>query len=445
MMKSYYFLLALLILEACTSNDEKIVPQKYKYASLEIVKGDKQNGKTGAFLSDTIVLKTVAKTSALRLDHFVVKSKMIKGNGFISYSQEGPPANIFYSDLNGEFKVFWSAGCNQIDQSAIFYLYNTDSCSVNNINWGICSPIDSVTINATTHTPSGWNKSCGVNWVDRYDTRMRSHNNKTYVSNQGILYKASMADALSWEKVESAPSGIHDFGFTSNGTIYVLTEMEGLYSSNDLQTWTPVNNGILDRRYPVSLLVEDSVVYASFYFDGLYRFRPSTNFWRKLLINGQYSDRYQFPTRHPNGNLYVVDKWDNYWVSKNSGDTWTYIAIENKYANYETEDLKISSSGLIYIGSGDASLAILSPDTYTGDLHTYYQWNASSQDINNIIFIGNNVYYLVNYTPNPGIYTSANGWQKLDIGFDKTIRSFLPDANGKFILGCSDGIYYWKD
>ena len=56
-----------------------------------------------------------------------------------------------------------------------------------------------------------------------------------------------------------------------------------------------------------------------------------------------------------------------------------------------------------------------------------------------------NVYYLVNFTPNPGVYSSSQSRSKIDLGFDKTILEFEFDLVGKFILVSYDGSYYWKE
>ena len=90
--------------------------------------------------------------------------------------------------------------------------------------------------------------------------------------------------------------------------------------------------------------------------------------------------------------------------SSNSGDSWTTLHRMEVRELWKKGFQDSSFSGLLYIGSGDASLAILSPNTYMGDLHKYYQWNGSSQHIENIKFNGKDVYYLVSHTPNPGIY-----------------------------------------
>jgi hypothetical protein len=418
-----------------------------KLAILEKVHGDFQSGTTGTFLNDTLVLAVKVKLSSLKVKDFEILAKTKKGGKIQSNGlQWTGSSNVVAADDKGIFKVRWSLGCDQPNQILVFYLFHRDSCQVQQILNGSCIPIDSVSFSAVASTPPGWNRSCGIDGTDRYNTKIRKFNDQIFAVSQGTLYKGVISETLYWEKLENVPvADIHDFGFNSKGWLYLITDNHGLYLSQDLHTWAATSVGILDPRNPIGLLVEDSVVYASFYFDGLYRLRTNETVWKKLLINGIYWDEYHFPTRHPNGNLYTVDKWGDYWVSANSGDSWKNLFIEYKYRNYQTEDLKINSSGLIYIGSGDASLAILSPDTYTGQLYSYYQWNASSQFIDNITFEGNDTYYLVNLTPNPGIYSSKNGWQKVDIGFNKQINQYTIYANQKFLLTTYEGIYYYKD
>jgi hypothetical protein len=434
--------LLILILLGCEEDNPKPVK---KYADLDIISGNKQSGKTSEALASEIVLRVTPINNQYKRENFYIEQRS-QEDGLITASSSSI-TGLISADQTGVIKAIWKLGCLKKDQAITLYLYYSDSCTW--LTLKPCVPIDSVQVTATASTPQGWNKACGIYEVDQFNTRIRTYNNTQYAVNSGKLYRAEMDEGMFWREVPGVPvDDIFDFGFTSTGKVYALTETHGVYKSDDLQTWTSTSNGILDPRYPISLLVEDTTVYVSFLFDGLYRMRPAqSNFWKKLLINGKYYEEYEWVTRHPNGNLYLVDKWDDYWVSSNSGNSWTHIPIQYKYVNYQTEDLKIHSSGQIYIGSGDASLAILNPETYTGTLHTYYQWNASHQLINNIIFRNtNDVYYLVNYTPDPGIYSSVNNWQKIDIDFgDKPIKLFVFEPNGKFLLGTYDGIYYWKD
>ena len=44
----------------------------------------------------------------------------------------------------------------------------------------------------------------------------------------------------------------------------------------------------------------------------------------------------------------------------------------------------IDAAGSLYIGGADATISILDPNTYQGEVHRHYEWNASSQTVNNI-------------------------------------------------------------
>jgi hypothetical protein len=441
-------ILVVVTLLACGEDENGLAPTYRPYAGVEILDGNGQSGATGEMLNDTLRIHITSQIISLNPEHFVLFPKIINGNGIVSHpSFSDKPAQFLEADSQGSIKALWRLGCGDTQQRLTFYLYNTDSCGIATIASGLCEPIDSVTFNATAKTPHGWNRACGITWSDRHNTKIREYNDKLYAVHYGVLYSLVIKEGMSWEQVPGVPSDeIYDFGFTSTGIIYLLTENNGLYRSSDLRHWKALSNGIQDARYPYTLLVEDSVVYASFMFDGLYRLRTSSgDTWKKLLIDGKYWEEYKFATRHPEGDLYIVDKWDELWVSSNSGDTWTHVPISYQYMRSEAEDFKIDNSGTIYIGSGDASLAILTATNYTGELHSYYKWNSTHQFINNIKFRNGEVYYLVNFTPSPGIYSSTSGWQKVDIGFDKPIHQFAFDPSGNFILGCNDGIYYWKD
>ena len=87
-------------------------------------------------------------------------------------------------------------------------------------------------------------------------------------------------------------------------------------------------------------------------------------------------------------------------------------------------------------------LLCLIPYTYQGDIHKYYEFNSNLQIINNITITGSNVYYLVNYSLEPGIYSKSNGWNLLDVGFNKPINYYFLKENDKFLIGSMKGLYY---
>jgi hypothetical protein len=172
---SKYNLLCLLILAlaGCDEEDSGVKPTVEKYAMLEILSGNNQSGVTGQFLKDSIVIKVIPKSTALKVDRFYVRAKMTKGNGYL--------AELHYSETafaasNGKIRTSWSLGCNEKDQLLTFYLYNYDSCMYNMLPAPVCAAVDSITIKASSSTPSGWNRSCGLVDPDYYFTKFKTFN-----------------------------------------------------------------------------------------------------------------------------------------------------------------------------------------------------------------------------------------------------------------------------
>jgi len=226
-------------------------------------------------------------------------------------------------------------------------------------------------------------------------------------------------------------------------TSEAYTKDDGIYYTEDYVTWNQINSGILDHRDPMTFFVEDTCLFISFYFDGLYRSTDNGLFWSKLLIDGKSDDRYVFINRHPNGDLYLFDKWDNFWHSTDNGDNWDRIPLDYKYTNYEVEDFIIDKEGTLYIGAGDATISILSSETYQGTIYTYYEWNSSSQHVEDIKILDDIVYYTVNGNPEPGIYSSQN-WHRLELGFDNQIYTYHLKTDGTFLIASYDGVYYYN-
>jgi hypothetical protein len=247
---------------------------------------------------------------------------------------------------------------------------------------------------------------------------------------------------INWYPVSGVPDwgGIVDAQFNSKGWLYMVTRYNGVYFTQDLISWQSINNGILDHRDPTAFTVEDSMLFVSFYFDGPYKTDNNGGFWRKMLVGGE-SQRFYFIRRHPNGNLYLFDDWGTLKLSENNGKNWSSAGLGYLYVPYSEYDFEIGKDGLLYVGAGDATISAVSPDTYTGERHSYYEWNASLQLVNNIQFFNNDMYYLVNYNPRPGVYSRNNNWDRLDLNFDKAIRYFYIRNDGGFLLA-ADAIYY---
>ncbi|HEX6890278.1 MAG TPA: hypothetical protein VF141_06285, partial [Chryseolinea sp.] len=284
--------LLVLALTGCDEESNNVKPTVEKYAMLEIVDGNNQSGVTGQFLKDSIVIKVIPKNSSLKAERFYVRAKMAKGNGYV--------AELYYSQValaasNGRIRTSWNLGCDEKDQLLTFYLYNFDSCMYNILPAPICTPIDSISVKATASTPPGWNRSCGIVDPDYYFTNFRTHAGVVYAVNRGSLFKAVRKETLWWEKITNVPvNDVVDFDFNSTGKVFIVSDKQGVFTSNDMKTWNSVSSGLLDPRNPIGLLVEDSVVYVSYYFDGLYRLRSGSTFWKKLLVNGFYNDEYKF-------------------------------------------------------------------------------------------------------------------------------------------------------
>src|SRR5882762_6424006 len=142
MMRAPYWILILFLTIGCIHKQDP-GPQKIKFATLEIVKGDHQSGTTGNFLNDTLVLEVKSKLANLRLADFEILAKMKMGNGKIeSYNfQWTGSSKIFLGDDKGIFEARWSLGCDKASQLLTFYLFHRDSCQVQAILNGSCTPI----------------------------------------------------------------------------------------------------------------------------------------------------------------------------------------------------------------------------------------------------------------------------------------------------------------
>lgn len=396
--------------------------------SLEIVHGNGQTGVYNSQLQDSLVVR-VTDNEGNPVSKAPVNFKLKAGIGDIS------PYWVL-TDTLGLAYVYWTIGCNSdYNELAAF------------LNDSISNKIDSVTFSAAASLPNGWGKSCGIEYTGQFETVFREYNGTIYLINYNRIYTTNDG-GVSWQEYENMPplsvhSDIFDIQFNSKGWMYIATEADGIFYTEDYVTWNQINNGILDHRDPMTFLVEDTCLFISFYFDGLYRSTDNGQFWRKLLIDGRYDDRYVFISRHPNGELYLFDKWNNLWHSADNGNNWDRIPLEYKYTHYEVEDFIIDKDGNFYIGAGDATISILSSETYQGTMHSYYEWNASSQYVEDIKIINDIVYYTVNGNPEPGIYSSQH-WNRLDLGFEKPIYTYHMKADGTFLIASHDGVYYYN-
>lgn len=410
---------------------------------LEIVKGSNQSGHFGEFLSDTVIIK--ASSNSIH-NRYLIKWEMIQGNGNIDRGEHdytGTYGNNFFVDSTGILEIRWRLGSDFNIQKFKLILYvDSTTNKYGQLNYHTI-PSDSLIISANGTIPTGWVRSCGYAGKKNGPSKIISFDNTTlYLVGPGLY--SSTDGGLNWHKVDGVPDweNIVDAQFNSSGWLYVLTQNKGICYSKDLQNWEFINNGILDSRIPTAFLVEDSTMFVSFYFDGPYKTSNNGGFWRKMLSD-KNAERFYHITRHPNGDIYLFDDWDYLWISKNYGSSWEKVDIELKYADSPT-DLEIGKDGFIYIGANHASISKLSPDTYTGEKHRYYDETAhSTQYIDGIKIINNTVYYIVNNGKASGLYSSQN-WQRLDLGFNDPILDYYLKNDGTFLLSSIDGWYYYN-
>lgn len=400
---------------------------------ITLTKGDNQSGLFGELLKDSIILKISSPNPANR---FKIEGRMIQGNGLLEAGGYLAPAYL-YLDSAGKVGVQWRMGCDNISQKVRFYVYtDTVGYNFNSV------PSDSITVSATASKPSGWCRACGYGMINVYAPKIvTADNNTLYLVNNGLFN--STDGGLNWYKIKNLPYSdeVMDLQFNSRKEAYVLTKEHGVYFSTDMKQWTEINTGLLDKRDPTGFFVDDSTLLVSFYFDGPYITKNNGAFWKKVVVSS-FSQRYYFFNRHPDGRLMLFDDWSDFKVSADNGDTWTNVFLDYKYRNYQIYDFKIDKSGMLYIGSGDATLAIVDPYTYQGSLHNYYQWNSSLQIINNISFLGNDVYYLVNYNPVPGIYKQSSGYGIWDVGFSEPIYYYFLKSNGVPLVSTRQWVYF---
>jgi len=411
------------------------------FGKLEIIHGDKQSGFFGEFLSDSIIVKASSNSLNRR---YLIKYEMLKGNGEIERGDSNKYWDDFNIDSTGIFQLNWRLGCNFNIQKLKLTVHvdSTKNYYGDYIYYNM--PSDSIIITANAIKPKGWIKSCGTGSLYFSDSKIISYENTLYLVGRGLY--SSTDQGLNWKKIEGIPISDSDkiinAQFNSQGWLYITTENLGVCYTKDLQNWEFINNGILDHRTPTTFLVEDSTLFVSFYFDGPYKSTDNGKSWNKMFVSNN-ADRFYHITRHPNGDIYLFDKWGILWKSKDSGNSWKKVDIEYKYVDSPIYDLEIDNSGDIYIGADDASISKVSSETYTGELHTYYEMNNSSQSVEKIREINNVIYFTVNGNPRPGVYSNQN-WEKIELDFDKPILDYFLKKDGTFLLLSNDRVYYFN-
>lgn len=441
-----HFNLLLLLFLLCFWNCKKEGADQAKLnqtGKLTVIQGNNQTNSFGEFLKDSIIVQTAQGNSQQR---FTIRYELIQGNGFVvpdDYVHVNDK-DCYPFDSKGIFKFKWNLGCNFNVQKIKLILYADGANTVNGSAVYYHNACDSVIITANATKPVGWIKSCGCHHFDFFRTKIITHDGSTlYMVNEGLY--TSVDGGLNWAEVTGIPvpawDNIVNADFNSQGWLYVLTRESGVCYSKDLKNWEFINTGIKDPREPTTFLVEDSVLFAGFNFDGLYKTSNNGSSWRKLL-EWKSTNHYYHITRHPGGALYFIDKWNELWVSENYGDTWTQINLDYKYSRTEAIDLKIDRDGFIYIGTDDATISKISPPTYQGEFHSNYVYNSSSQRVGNITVANNDVYYVVLGNPK-GICSKSSNWNFMDIGFNKNVYFFYLKKDNEFlVLSDDDRLYY---
>ena len=77
-----------------------------------------------------------------------------------------------------------------------------------------------------------------------------------------------------------------------------------------------------------------------------------------------------------------------------------------------------------------------------GTAKRYYQSNGWSQSVNHINIFNNDVFFLVNSTPKPGIYSKRNNWGRIELDFNERIYSYFIKPDGGFLLLGQNALYY---
>ncbi|KIO78884.1 hypothetical protein TH53_00780 [Pedobacter lusitanus] len=439
--KFFLILFAAIIVLAGCKKDEKPqpnpIPETQPKAKLTLVSGNNQSGAYGEYLSDELTFKITAPQEKETAQYYL-QFAMVQGNGIVKSDADYSKPYIL---PDGTAKARWQLGCNTPNQKIIAYVYATPQFYTENGKSPV--PQDSVEIQATGSKPkSDWAKACGCGTLDIYNTQITTFDNKTLYLVNRELY-ASTDHGINWEKVKGIPnsSEIVSAQFNSKGWLYLLTKSNGVIYSRDLKNWHEINNGILDKRDPTGFMVKDDILMVSFYFDGPYITTDNGGFWQKLIVSRD-SQRFSFFNKHADGSLYLFDDWGTLFRSKDTGKSWQSIKLDYGYYLSQPSGFAIGPDGNLYVGSDDAIIAQVSPLTLKGTAKRYYEWNSSSQSVSNISFYRDDVFYLVRYTPKPGIYSIKNNWGRLELGFDKTIYSYYIKPDGNFLLVGQDGLYY---
>lgn len=408
---------------------------------IELISGDNQSGIFGDQLSDSIVFKVYGRMDAPR--RYLIKLRMRQGNGMANII-DAPyypdfPDELISVDLDSYIKVKWELGCDATSQQMDILLY-VDSVYRRDPKYYDTRPADdSVTISAEGRKPQGWGRACGCQLYDYLNARVISNNGILYLLDR-IIYQ-SEDGGINWYPLPNLPPGHASLAqFDSKGRLYVVTESNGVFYSDNLTDWIPINDGLEDYRQPTAFSVFDDELYVSFYFDGPYQRTRHGAPWHKLNVSDM-SQRFEFFNKHPNGNLYLVDDWNTLYVSADEGATWEPTQVGYEYIRSTVEDFKIGPDGMLYIASGDATISMISPTTYQGVAKSIYEWNGWSQHAQDIQFVNNDVLYLIMGSDQSGIYSKNANWSRVDLDFTMPIDGYYKKPDGGFLLQSGHRLY----
>ncbi|GAO41398.1 hypothetical protein FPE01S_01_04100 [Flavihumibacter petaseus NBRC 106054] len=406
----------------------------YTTGEIELAGGDNQSGVFGEMLADPIRLNVHSKNPN---DRFYISYKHTQGNGYVGQDTLPGWFPVYADSANPEHSVKWRLGCDNTTQKVTFYLH---PFSISN-PLTLAAPVDSVTVSASATKPAGWCRACGYGSLDFVNSKVITYDQQTLYMVNNKLY-VSTDGGLNWYPVTLPfADQIVDAQFNSKGWMYLVTQNEGVYYSADKQHWQAINGGLIDRRDPTGFLAEDNSLFISFYFDGPYRSTDNGSTWQKMVVGNSSERQYGF-TRHPDGRLLMLDKWNDLYVSGNNGDTWQKTELPYKYRNYQVYDLQVDATGKVYTGAGDATLSVFDLDSFEGETHSHYEWNANAQSVTNITLAPGDIFYQVNYNPAPGVYSKSANWGRLDLGFGQAINYYFRKQNGKFLLGSNNFLYF---
>jgi hypothetical protein len=461
----FIFLVSLFSLVSCQKDDfnnEEVDKSKGK---IILISGDEQSGIYDEYLNKTIKFEISPENEQRKFYLTYIFTNefgygKIEQENYISYW-----SNRLFPDESNVIELKWKLGNFPEKQMVKFFLY-ADSVVIDQPYSDIIYhkvPCDSIIVTANPIKPKGWVRAyCEtLNENDFQLSSLFSYDDETlYAVLNGYRLFLSKDGGNSWLHAKTVPSwdDVKDVKFNSKGWMYVQTRYNGIFYSKDQINWQAINNGILDYRYPTTFFVDDDVLMTSHLFDGIYLSTGpylSTNngqSWKKLLVVDQVNDHYyggnefHHATRENGNILYIFDKWGNFYKSENMGDNWERINIKNYTNSTMPNDFKIGKNGLLYIGTYDAQLSIISSTTYTGEIYKYYGQSHVSQNVQNITVTDDDVFYLVVGAPNDGLYSKSNDWGKIDLGFSQPISSYYIRKDNTYILTVpSGGIYYYNE